>query len=51
MRNAYITVRIPEGERPRGKPRRRSEANIKVDLKEVWNEDVNGIHLCQNKDQ
>jgi hypothetical protein len=37
-RNAYrILVRKPEGKRPLGRPRRRWEDNIKMDLREiVW---------------
>jgi hypothetical protein len=36
-RNAYrILVRKPEGKRPLGRPRRRWEDNIRIDLKVVW---------------
>jgi hypothetical protein len=35
-RNAYgILVRKPEGKRPLGRPRRRWEDNIKMDLREI----------------
>jgi hypothetical protein len=35
-RNAYkILMRKPEGKRPIGRPRRRSEDNIKMDRREV----------------
>jgi hypothetical protein len=35
-RNAYrILVGKPEGKRPLGKPRRRWEGNIKIDLREI----------------
>jgi len=29
-------VRIPEGERPLGRPRHRLEDNIRIDLKKNW---------------
>jgi hypothetical protein len=36
IRNAHkILVRKPEGKRPRGRPRRRWEDNIRMDLREV----------------
>jgi hypothetical protein len=36
MKNAYkILVGKPEGKRPRGRPRRRWEYNIKMDLAEI----------------
>jgi hypothetical protein len=36
MRNAYkILVGKPEGKRPRGRPRRRWEDNIIMDLREI----------------
>jgi hypothetical protein len=40
-RNAYrILVRRPEGKRPLGRPRRRWEDNIKMDLQEMgWDMD------------
>jgi hypothetical protein len=35
-RNAYrILMRKPEGKRPVGKPRRRWEDNVKMDLREI----------------
>jgi hypothetical protein len=36
-RGAYrALMRKPEGRRPLGRPRRRWEDNIKIDLREVW---------------
>jgi hypothetical protein len=36
MINAYnIFVGIPEGKRPRGRPRRRWECNIRMELREI----------------
>jgi hypothetical protein len=36
MRNAYkILVRMPEGKRPFGRPKRRWKDNIKIDLWEI----------------
>jgi hypothetical protein len=52
IRNAYkIFVRKPEGKRPRGRPRRRWEDNIRMDLKEIVWEGVDWIHLVQDRDQ
>jgi hypothetical protein len=47
MRNAYnILVGKPEGKRPLGRPRRRREDIIKLDLKEIEWEGVNWMHLA-----
>jgi len=41
MRNYYkILVRKPERKRPRGRPRRRWEDNIRMDLREIGREGV-----------
>jgi hypothetical protein len=50
-RGAYrILVERPEGRRPIGKPRRRREDNIKMDLQEVgWGMDW--IELAQDRDR
>jgi hypothetical protein len=40
VRGAYILVGRPEGRRPLGRPRRRWEDNIKIDLKEIGFGDV-----------
>jgi hypothetical protein len=51
MRNAYnILVGKPEEKRPLGRPRCRWENNIKIDIKEVLWEDVDWIHLVQDRD-
>jgi hypothetical protein len=51
MMNAYIIlVRNPEGKRPLGRPRHRYE-NIGMDLREIGCEDVDWIHLAQDRDQ
>ncbi|KAJ4439479.1 hypothetical protein ANN_07603 [Periplaneta americana] len=51
-RNAYrVLVGRPEGKRPLGKPRRRWEDNIKMDLKEVGYDDRDWINLAQDRDQ
>jgi hypothetical protein len=45
-----ILVGRPEGRRPLGKPRRRWEDNIKMDLQEVgWGMD--SIELAQDRDR
>jgi hypothetical protein len=46
MRNVYgILVGKPEGKRPIGRPRRRWESNIRMDLTEIWLEGENWVHL------
>ncbi|KAJ4450395.1 hypothetical protein ANN_01819 [Periplaneta americana] len=51
-RNAYrVLVGRPEGERPLGRPRRRWEDNIKMDLREVEYDDRDWINLAQDRDQ
>jgi len=48
MSNAYrMLVGISEGKKQLGKPRYRSEDNIKMDLKEIGCECVNWIRLAQ----
>jgi hypothetical protein len=41
----------PEGKRPLGRPRRRWDDNIKMDLSEVGWGGMDGIHLAQDRDQ
>ncbi|KAJ4449269.1 hypothetical protein ANN_00667 [Periplaneta americana] len=51
-RNAYrVLVGRPEGKRPSGKPRRRWEDNIKMDLREVEYDDRDWINLAQHRDR
>jgi hypothetical protein len=51
VRGAYnILVGRPEGKRPLGRPRRRWEDNIKVDLREIGFGDVDWIHWAQDRD-
>jgi hypothetical protein len=45
-----ILVEKPEGKGPRGRHRHRWEDNIRMDLREIGWEDVNWIHLAQNRD-
>jgi hypothetical protein len=40
----------PEGNRPLGRPRRRWEDNIKMDLQEVSGEGMDWIDLAQDRD-
>jgi hypothetical protein len=49
VRGAYnILDGRPEGRRPQGRPRRRWEGNIKMDLREIGFGDVDWIHLAQD---
>jgi hypothetical protein len=45
-----VLVGKPEGKRPLGRPRRRWEDNIKMDLQEVGCEIMVKIELAQDKD-
>jgi hypothetical protein len=45
-----ILVGRPEGRRPLGRPRRRWEDNIKMDLWEIGFGDVDWIHLARDRD-
>jgi hypothetical protein len=52
VRGAYnILVGKPEGRRPLGRPRRRWEDNIKMDLREIGFGDVDWIHWDQDSDR
>jgi len=46
-----VLVGKPEGKRPFGKPRRRQEDNIKMDLQEVGCGDMDWIKLTQDRDR
>jgi hypothetical protein len=51
-RNVYrVLVGKPKGMRPLGRPRRRWEDGIKMDLGETGWGDVEWIHLAQDRDQ
>jgi hypothetical protein len=41
----------PEGKRPLGRPRRRWEVNIKMDLQEVGGGNMEHIELSQERDR
>ena len=41
----------PEGKRPLGRPRRKWEDNIKMDLQEVVCGDMDWIELAQDRDR
>jgi hypothetical protein len=50
-RNAYtFLVGKPKGKRPLRRPRHRWQ-DVKLDLGEVWLEDVERIHVAQDMDQ
>ena len=46
-----VLVGKPEGKRPLGRPRRRWEYNIKMNLQEVGCEDMDWIELAQDRDR
>ena len=51
-RGAYrVLVRIPEGKRPQGRPRRKWVDNIRMDLHEVGCGYVDWIGLAQDRDR
>jgi hypothetical protein len=51
VRGAYnILVGRPEGKRPLGRPMRRWEDNIKMDLRDIGFGGVDWIHLGQDRD-
>jgi hypothetical protein len=47
----YILVGRPEGRRPLGRPRRRWEDSINIDLREIGFGDVDWIHWAQDRDR
>jgi hypothetical protein len=52
VRSAYnILVGRPEGRRPLGRPRRRWEDNINMNLREIWFGDVDWIHWAHDRDR
>jgi hypothetical protein len=51
-RGAYrVLVGRPEGRRPLGRPRRRWEDNIKMDLQEVRWGDMDWIDMAKDRDR
>ena len=46
-----ILVGKPEGKRPLGRPRRRWEDNIKMDLQKLGCGDMDWIELAQDRDR
>jgi hypothetical protein len=47
----WVLVGRPEGKRPLGRPRRRWEDNIKMDLRKMGIDGANWIRLPQDRDQ
>jgi hypothetical protein len=51
-RNMYRVLMVkPEGKRPLGRPRRRWEDGIRMDLREIGWGSVDWIQLAQNRDR
>ena len=51
-RNAYrVLVGKPEGKRPLGRPRRRWEDNIKMNLREVGCDPGEWMDIAEDRDQ
>jgi hypothetical protein len=51
-RNVYrVLMGKPEGKRPLGKPRRRREDGIRIDLREIGWGSVDWIQLAQDRDR
>jgi hypothetical protein len=46
-----VLVGKPEGKRPLGRPRRRWEDGIKMDIREIGWGGVEWIHLAQDRDR
>jgi len=46
-----VLVGKPEGKRPHGRPRRRWEDNIKMDVQEVGYGGMDWIDVAQNRDR
>jgi hypothetical protein len=51
IRNAYILVGKSEGNRLLRRPRCRWDDNIRMDLREIWWEGVDWMHLAEDRDQ
>ena len=52
FRNAYsVLAKKPQSRRPLGRPRRRWEDNIKMDLREVGFDPRDCIDLAEDRDQ
>jgi hypothetical protein len=51
-RNMYrVLIEKPKGKRPLGRPRRRWEDGIRMDLREIGWESVDWIQLAQDRDR
>jgi hypothetical protein len=49
-RNAYILDRKPEAKKRIGRPTHRWEGSIKMEIKEIWYEVVDWVHLALDRD-
>jgi hypothetical protein len=46
-----VLIERPEGKKPLGRPRRRWEYNVKMDLRDIGIDEVNWIQLAQDSVQ
>jgi transposase len=50
-RACSILVRMPEGKRPLGRPRRRTVDTIKMDIREIGRDGMDWIDLAQDRSE
>jgi hypothetical protein len=48
---SYVLLGKPKGKRQLGRPRRRWEVNIEMNLQEVWYRGMDWIEMAQDRDR